>query len=174
MIFLLSKTSGCFHLAPNKTTAAMKPVSDTIDRALLKKQILEEGIKQHQSVIDDFAQSIKELLAANGNGQPATEEAVQRANQIADQLEFAREEMLTLQDMQRNIETIHSQVQLGSVVVTDKDTFFVSVSIERFYVGDLKVFGLSTKTPLYRAMEGKKKGDTFSYGGIQYRIEDVF
>ncbi|HEY8510970.1 MAG TPA: hypothetical protein VIL31_03355 [Cyclobacteriaceae bacterium] len=152
----------------------MKPVSDTIDRALLKKQILEEGIRQHQSVIDDFAQSIKELLTGNGNGQPAMEEAVQRANRIADQLDFARAEMTTLQDMQRSIETIHNEVQLGSVVVTDKDTFFVSVSIERFYVGNMKVFGLSAKTPLYRAMEGKKKGDTFSYGDIDYRIEDVF
>src|SRR5690606_1744181 len=155
-----------------KRPSVMKPASDTIDRAVLKKQILEEGIKQHQSVIDDFAQSIKELLT--GNGQPAMEEAVQRANTIADQLDFARAEMITLQDMQRTIGTIHDQVQLGSVVVTDKDTFFVSVSIERFYVGEMKIFGLSTKTPLYQAMEGKKKGDTFSYGDINYHIEDVF
>lgn len=157
------------------TVSRMKPTSTTIDRSVLKKQMLEEGIKKHRTVINDFTSSIKELLTSNGNSsQVSIKEAVQKANQIADQLEFARKEMQILQDMQHTIQSIHKNVQLGSVVVTDKDIFFVSVSIERFEVNNLKVFGLSRKTPLFMAMEGKKKGDTFSYGGITYHIEDVF
>ncbi len=151
----------------------MKTVSTTIDRALLREQILEEGMKKHQSVIDDFTHRIKELLESR-NGQASTEEAALRVNHLAEQLEFANKEMVILQEMRATIKNIHDEVQLGSVVVTDKDIFFVSVSIERFHVDDLDIFGLSQKTPLFKAMEGKKKGDTFSYGDITYRIEDIF
>lgn len=158
-------------------------IPTSVDRAELKRKILAEGIKKHQTVIDDFRRSIKDMLASEGivneadmdlTQQSFNTELVQKANNLADQLAFANEEMKQLYDMLPTIEYIHNTVQPGAVVVTDKDIFFVSVSIERFYADGTDIFGLSAETPLYQEMKGKKKGDLVTYKDRTYQILDVF
>lgn len=155
----------------------------TASHVELKKKILEAGIKKHQAVIDDFKLSIQEMLSSEGiineeeldlSQQEFNTELVQKANEIAEQLTFANEEMKTLYNLMPTIGNIHNTVQIGSVVVTDRDIFFVSVSIERFQVDGLKIFGLSVESPLYKSMSGKKKGDLFTYKNDSYTIKDLF
>jgi hypothetical protein len=160
----------------------MKVPKPSQERSALKSKILEQGIQKHQMVIDDFNQSIKEIMASGGSDertfassqQSLSNEAVDQANQIADQLQFAADEMKILRNMESTIQSLHETVQLGSVVVTDKDTFFVSVSIERFEVEGQPLFGLSMKSPLYKVMQSKKAGDSFTFNKRTYSIEDVF
>ena len=64
--------------------------------------------------------------------------------------------------------------EYGTVVKTDKETFFISVGVERFYVDDFPVFGISVQSPIYKVMKGKRVGDRFSYKGLTYRIEEIF
>ncbi|WP_276370789.1 hypothetical protein [Chryseolinea sp. H1M3-3] len=155
----------------------------TASHVELKKKILDDGIKKHQTVIDDFRRSIKDMLSSETvvneeeidlSQQEFNTALVQNSNSIAEQLTFANEEMKILYDMAPTIGNIHNTVQLGSVVVTDKDIFFVSVSIERFKVDGLTIFGLSTQAPIYQAMEGKKKGESFSFKDEVYNIVDLF
>ncbi|RPA69018.1 hypothetical protein EF405_04175 [Cyclobacteriaceae bacterium YHN15] len=154
-----------------------------VKHAEFKKKSLEASIKKHQSVIDDLKRSIKELLgtedAANRDESDLTQQSVnteqiQKANAIGDQVSFANDEMTLLNNMLPLIEDIHDQVTLGSVVVTDKMVFFVSASIEQFEVDGIELFGLSTESPIYQEMRGKKKGDLFSYKKHHYTIVDLF
>lgn len=154
-----------------------------VKHAPFKRKLLEESIQKHQSVIDDFQKSIKELLGTQGlvneeemdlSQQSVNTEQVQKANAIGDQVTFANEEMTLLNNMLPGIEDIHDQVTLGSVVVTENRIFFVSASIEEFEVDGIKVFGLSTESPLYQEMKGKKKGEKFSYKDMHYTILDLF
>lgn len=149
----------------------------------LKKKVLDAAIRKHQTVIDDFRAGIKEMLTSEGivnedemdlTQQEFNTEMVQKSNRIADQLAFANEEMKLLYDMASTIGTIHNTIQLGSIVVTDRDTFFVSASIEEFEVDGMKFFGLSRESPLFKAMEGKKNGDRFSHNYSDYRIIETF
>lgn len=161
----------------------METLAPTTNHVELKKKMLDSSIKKHQSVIDDFQLSIKDMMASEGNineeefdltQQEYNAEMLQQVNRIADQLKFANDEMVKLYNMMPTIGTIHQDIQLGAVAVTDKDIFFVSTSIERFEVDGLKVFGLSTESPLFKVMEGKKSGDTFTFGKDTYKIMDVF
>lgn len=153
------------------------------NRGELKKKMLNACIQKHQTVIDDFQQSIKELLGSGGlineeeldlSQQGFNTEMVQRADAIADQLEFANQEMKLLYDMLPTIGYIQNTVQAGSVVITDKMNFFVSTSIEEFEVEGMKVFGLSTASPVFLAMEGKKEGEVFTFKEAKYKIQEVF
>ena len=161
----------------------METLAPTTNHVELKKKMLDSSIKKHQTVIDDFQTNIKDLLASEGNineeefdlsQQEFNAETLQQVNRIADQLKFANDEMVTLYNMLPTIGTIHQDIQIGATVVTDKDIFFVSASIERFEVDGLRVFGLSTESPLFKVMEGKRSGDTFTYGKETYVIKDVF
>lgn len=150
----------------------------------LKRKTLSEAIKRHQRVIDDFRARISTVLneepVSDGEGsdrsrQARTAEALlTQVDPLGDQLEFANEEMKLLYDMMAHRDDVHEQVELGSIVATDKDTFFVSASIERFDVDGRNMFGLSTKTPLYLAMAGKREGDSFTYGNTTYTINEIF
>ncbi len=155
-----------------------------MDYVALKRETLQEAINKHQQVIDDFRARISTMLNAEpivnedqldyGTQAKTAEAIITRINPLGDQLEFANEEMKLLYDMLAHQDDVHDTVELGSIVVTDKDTFFVSVSIERFSVQGKSMFGLSTKTPLYEMMKGKKEGETFSYKDRSYTIKEIF
>lgn len=154
-----------------------------INHAAFKKALLDTSIKKHQSVIDDFKNSIKEMIGSENEAnqdepdmsqQGFNAEQIHRANAVGDQVSFANNEMEMLQNMLPTIEDINDIVKLGSVVVTDKDIFFVSVSIERMKVNGFSVFGLSSESPLFQAMKGKKQGDSFSFKDTHYKIKEVF
>lgn len=161
----------------------METKAVTTSHTELKAKVLQAAIKQHQTVIDDFKQAIQDMLASSAmvneeemdlSQQEFNTEMVQRSNQLADQLAFANAEMKLLYDMAATITSIHNTVQPGAVVITDRENFFVSASIEDFDVDGVHFFGLSTESPLYIAMEGKKKGDRFGYNYSEYQITDVF
>ncbi len=161
----------------------MKTTALTVNRAELKKEILAAATTMQQLVIEDFRLSIREMLASEGkvnedemdlSQQGFNTEMVQRSDQIADQLAFANEELKQLFDMASTIGSTHNTIQLGSVVVTNREIFFVSVSIGSFEVDGQRIFGLSMESPLFKAMEGKKKGDHFSYNYGEYQILDTF
>ena len=86
--------------------------------------------KKQKSVVDDLKLSIKEMLTSEGivnedemdlSQQEFNTEMVQKSNDIADQLAFANEELKLLFDMTSTIGYIHNTIQLGSVVVTNRD-----------------------------------------------------
>ncbi|MCR9015821.1 hypothetical protein [Aquiflexum gelatinilyticum] len=162
----------------NKETSVLN-----IKHTAFKKALLEAAINKHQSVIDDFQNSIREMIGSENEANQAepdlsqqgfNSEQIHRANAVGDQVSFANREMEILQNMLPTIEDINDTVKLGSVVVTDKDIFFVSTSIERMKVNGYSVFGLSTESPIYQVMKGKKQGESFSFKVTQYRIKEIF
>ncbi|MCP4121416.1 MAG: hypothetical protein GY751_06650 [Bacteroidetes bacterium] len=148
----------------------------------LKREILAVGKAKHQSVLDDYRAKINDLKSSevhDMDDQMDTQqlaynnEVNERIHFLAEQLNFAVEEMNLLNRILVEM-PLHKTVTLGSVVVTDKRNFFVSVSIEDFKIRRTEYFGLSQKTPLYKEMEGKTKGDSFSFKDFKYVIKDVY
>ncbi len=153
------------------------------DKINFKKKILDAGIKKHQSVIHDFRQRISEIMATDGNVneeeydsniQSQKSENVEQASLLSDQLQFANIELDQLRKIESAIDRIHSEVEFGSVVITDTIAFFVSASIEQFAIEGKPIFGLSVRSPLFASMKGKKEGETFHYGTTTYRIKEIF
>lgn len=52
------------------------------------------------------------------------------------------------------------EIQLGDVIETDKGNFFVAVPADEFTVGGKSYRGISTESPLFQALKGKKDGDS--------------
>jgi hypothetical protein len=154
----------------------------TTDNGRLRSKILEVCIQIQQSLLDDFNRRIVALLESNGFGNDeeydnqVIAQQNQRNEEISGLLEtrnLARKEMNELLRLSRMEYTDHSHAEPGAVVVTDRSTIFVSVSIEQFEVDGEPLIGVSTSSPLYQAMKGLKKGDGFQCMGIDYTITDV-
>ncbi len=75
---------------------------------------------------------------------------------------------------QINIEKEYDKVTVGSIVVTDTQSYFIAVSIGGLKIEDKNFFVISPQSPLYLAMTGHKKNDTFIFRDKTHKIMDVF
>jgi len=162
------------------TTVEALPISPS--KVEFKAKILRESIMQQQKAIDDFQKRVNDIMAGEANErdeydahqQSFKSETMTEVSLLSDQLHFANHELDELKHIQNYEHECHSIAEYGTVVKTDKETFFISVGIEQFYVGDQLVFGISVQSPIYRAMKGKRAGDVFTHRGVVYRIEEIF
>lgn len=147
--------------------------------------MLEECINAQQAVINDFDKRVWELKEEEAlqenesyslSKRSFDEQMMTEAASISKQLQFANEEMELLYKMQNQDGHLisHDAAELGAAVETDNGTFFVSVSIEHFSVDGKDFIGLSTKSPLFLRMKGKRKGESFAFNDTIYTIRDIF
>lgn len=77
---------------------------------------------------------------------------------------------------QRMLRVINSPTeiaQLGSLVITNKARFYISVSLgEFFYEGD-RFYAISEESPMAQMMKGMKVGDEFVLNNIHQKIEMI-
>jgi hypothetical protein len=71
-------------------------------------------------------------------------------------------------------EKVYTQVQLGSVVKTDRINFLVAVSQSVFQVENEAYFGVSTQSPFLQFAQGLIQGDSFTVANRTYLIREVF
>lgn len=62
------------------------------------------------------------------------------------------------------------EIQLGDVIETDRGNFFVAVPADEFTVGGKSYRGISTESPLFRALKGKKDGDSVSINENKFKL----
>ena len=153
-----------------------------MEKLVKKQEILNQAIATHHGVIDDFKNRINEMRSSEmlvnedqldyeeRSFNDTTNESIEA---LAQQLNFAVAEMDELYKIKIE-EPLHEVVGFGSVVITDNRKFFISVSVEDFKVNNESWFGISTKTPLYQEMKGKKNGDSFAFNHVNYVIKDIF
>lgn len=65
-------------------------------------------------------------------------------------------------------------VGFGAVVITGKQKMFVSVSMGRIDIDGETYFAISPEVPVYKAMQGKRAGESFMFNGSVFDILDVF
>ncbi|MBC7696372.1 MAG: 3-oxoacyl-ACP synthase [Burkholderiales bacterium] len=90
---------------------------------------------------------------------------------LGTQLKEAEEQLSEFERI--NFNKLFQKVEQGSVVETDKGSFFIGGSIGKIKVGDELLFVISGKSPLARALEGKTVKDVIDFNGITYKIKKI-
>ena len=99
--------------------------------------------------------------------------------EIQEELFHLDKQMHSLKTMQAKMRRVISSpttevVQLGSLVITNKARFYISVSLgEFFYEGD-RFYAISEESPMAQMMLGKSVGDSFELNNIAQSIERIF
>ncbi|AZA90708.1 Uncharacterised protein [Chryseobacterium nakagawai] len=82
-----------------------------------------------------------------------------------------------LNDLKRNmgkvLNTSTDRVQLGSLVITNKARFYISVSLGEFFFEGDRFYAISSESPMSQKMMGMKAGDEFTLNKIHQKIVDV-
>lgn len=82
-----------------------------------------------------------------------------------------------LNDLKRNMEkvlnTSTDRIQLGSLVITNKARFYISVSLGEFFFEGDRFYAISSESPMAKKMMGMKAGDEFTLNKIHQKIVEV-
>ena len=141
-----------------------------IQDACLQKQ--NELIASFKNRLDAMESDAFQTNHSPSQTENRTAGKIELLNAVGKELDFALREMEFLKTLNPDKES--TIVEPGAVVVTDKLTLYICVSIEKFEVQEQTLFGISTKAPIYAAMRGLEKGSTFSFNEAVYQIKEIY
>ncbi len=67
-----------------------------------------------------------------------------------------------------------TSIEPGAYVETNKFNFLIGFTTVPFDVDGKHIVGISTESPIYPIMLDKKKGDKFSFSGVDYTINEIW
>ena len=132
-------------------------------------QILEEKIEKLARFIDFTVEASKDIKKTP-KYDSIREEAQDEIYQLDKQMFELKS---TYKSMSRVINVTSETIQIGSVVITNKARFYISVSLgEFFYEGD-RFYAISPESPIAKKMIGLRMGDEFVLNSIHQKIKEV-
>lgn len=147
---------------------------------IVKKKIWDACLEKQKSLAATTKEAMDQAQQSANEEKGSMEEKFEsfREQLIRDRDMFARKlgEHLSGIDTLRQIDASKTflTVQPGSVVITEKQKFFVSIGLGELKIGGDVYFAISVQSPLYQQMEGKKAGDSFEFRSITHKIVNVF
>jgi len=97
--------------------------------------------------------------------------------EIQEEIYHLDKQMASLKEMQQKMRKVPkssaSVVQIGSLVITNKARFYISVSLGEFFYKGNRFYAISPESPMAQIMSGKKSGDEFVLNRIHQKIEEI-
>jgi len=94
------------------------------------------------------------------------------------EMEKAGQQLSTITQMKETLAKIEvsktsKTVHLGSVVITDKANYYLSISAGQLVVGEDNYFAISTDSPIGKLLLGKQQNDRIVWNGTVIRIVEI-
>jgi hypothetical protein len=147
-------------------------------KSITKKNVLKACVQKQEELIDNFEKRVDEWRTdaytqdqSASQSEDRTPGKIELLNTYKNELAFAKSEMAFLKSLDPDFG--HDHAEAGALIVTNHLNFFIGVSSEKIEVDGEEIFGISTNAPIYKVMEGKKKGDKFKFNEKEYKIEKV-
>jgi len=150
-----------------------------MDRLKLKQKILDACFEQQTKMRENLKVVMEELAdSAEEHGLPKDLYDSYR-NQMMSKKEMFAQQLLKINeqvDILRRVDMAlsYTQVRFGAVVITESQRLFIATGIGKLMVEGEEYFVISAMVPFYRAIDGKKAGDTYEFRGKTEKILEVF
>lgn len=144
----------------------------------LKEKLVEKCITQQTNVVEKLREEINEAQRqSNEYGQPKDRydayktKLMRQIELFSGQLEKASTVLNTLNKIPLDHEI--DKVEFGALIVTSKQKIFVSAGLGKIEHDGETWFAISPNVPIYKALHGKKVGDTVSFNGMEITIKSI-
>ncbi|KIA89305.1 hypothetical protein [Kaistella jeonii] len=144
-----------------------------------RKNILNKIIQEQNKVIESLQQSVDQYKTASDIDEESTHDSEDFTNQsIAKDMQLRFEKMMTeavqnLNFLEKEKEIIHTEIENGSLIETDKNFLFIGISVPVFKVESKEVISFSEKAPIFKEIKGKNTGDTVKIGDDALKILSI-
>ena len=137
------------------------------------KQIVEQRLATAQQAMDAAQESANQEEKSSAGDKYETGRAMAQLerDKAAMQVEENKKMLTVLNRISYNTST--DRVTLGSVVVTDHNKFYLSISAGKLEIGGESYVAISTQSPIGQLLLYKRKGEFFSFNNQRQTIISV-
>jgi len=135
--------------------------------------LVDEKITTAQSMIDTAKESKNNETKSTAGDKYETGRAMMQAEQEKSEVRLSEAQRLKAILGTIDIDTLPTTIQLGSLVTTDRGSYFVSIGLGRLRVGGSVYYSLSPAAPIGQLLMGKKVNDTIDYNGLGQTILEL-
>ena len=145
----------------------------------MKSELLEIIHQKISEKIQKLEQLIAETRASNNDTKSSMGDKYETSREMLQQeinnLQLQLNEHLKSLQILKNINpNPHKIVTLGSLVETEKGMFFIAISLGELSFNQEKIFVISAESPLAKAMNGKKTGESFVVNNLSQIIKNIW
>lgn len=133
------------------------------------KTAISEKIEKLKNFIEftlEASRDIKKTPKYDSMREEMQEEIYQMQKQLA-----ALNDLRT--NMARVLPAATDRIQLGSLVITNKARFYISVSLGEFFFEGDRFYAISSESPMAKKMMGMQSGNAFTLNNIHQEIVEV-
>ena len=133
------------------------------------KTVISEKIEKLKNFIEftlEASRDIKKTPKYDSMREEMQEEIYQMQRQLA-----ALNDLKT--NMARVLPAATERIQLGSLVITNKARFYISVSLGEFFFEGDRFYAISSESPMAKKIMGMQSGNAFTLNNIHQEIVEV-
>jgi transcription elongation GreA/GreB family factor len=136
-------------------------------------QLVQDKIDVFQDMISSLTEDSKNDAKGSAGDKHETALSMMHIEQekLTQKLKEALEQKSVLDKIDAT--QICSKVVLGSLVVTNNLTVYISVALPKIHNDNQNIFAISPQSPLGSNLIGKEVGYEFEINGTKYVIEDI-
>jgi len=138
----------------------------------LCNDMLQERADNAKNAMNDMQQSANEYGIPRDKYDSFKAQALHKKDMFAAQYQRALDDLALLEKI--NTEKISEVIEFGSVVITNKQKMVIATSLGKIQLENEIYYAISPQVPIYKEIQGLKKGDKFIFNGIELEIHDVF
>jgi len=134
--------------------------------------ILEENAETARQTMNQIQHDANEAEQEHDVFDGSRSELLRERDIYAEQLQKAVDDIQILKKV--SFDGLEDKVEFGAVVLTNKQNMFIALGMGKVEVDGKTYYVISKDVPIYKAMEGLKAGDKFSFNNMKFEIKDVF
>ena len=139
----------------------------------LASQIIGEKLERNKAILQELKESAGSETKSSAGDKHETGRAMVHLEQ-----EKAVKQLNNNQTLKNTLDKIeptfiNPTVSIGSFIVTNKLSFFISVPLGKVVLGKEEYFLVSRTAPLVKNFIGRQKGDQVLFNGKEYLIEEI-
>ncbi len=140
-------------------------------------QALQQKVQKQISILQSAIQSLEE--SRNNETKSSVGDKYETGRAMMQQELFRKQEQLQqalelkMQLTSLDPTSIHTTIQLGSLVKTTQGQYYISVGVGKIILGGNSYFAISTQSPLGKLLIGKQQREEVEFRGKKIGIEEV-
>ena len=137
------------------------------------KKFVENRFKTVQEILLSFQNDLQsETKSSAGDKHETGRAMLQLEMEKTSQQLIGIKQMISVLD-KIDISKKSKKIHLGSIVFTEKDSYFLSISAGKIILNNEVFYAISTSSPIGKLLLGKQENEQFSFNGNTLKIQKI-
>ena len=137
-------------------------------------QQIDQRVADIQQRLDTITDSRNNATKSSVGDKYETSRAMMQTEEEKSKHQLAEAQKVKLNLIRLDWEKVHLQVLPGSLILSNKGIYFISIGLGKVKLANQIFFCVSLASPIGLAFRDKKEGDKFSFNGQQFEILKLY